>query len=227
MLHTFTSSNINHSHKPVQPQHFNKDGNKMRTIRTKVYQFNELTETAQQKAIEWALNAGLNTDYEWYDEITGNFKENEDYFTITNTYFSGFYSQGDGAMFEYSGINKTFVDTIIDSLKLPNWKKEVLKHCIYVSGNGKQSGHYYHHKSVSHNIYVEADNGAQNYSNIEALIELYTSEIEAAIIEKYEDMAKELYKSLEKEYDYLCSKEAIEETILANEYEFKADGTRF
>ncbi len=197
-----------------------------RTIRTKVYQFNELSNEAKQVAIEWANSVNLNTDD--FDEfIKEEFTENEDFFTIDKVYYSGFWSQGDGAMFEYSGINKDFVNTIIDGLKIPNWKKNVLKHCIYVSGNGRQSGHYYHENSCSHNIYIESDNGAQNYTNIENLIELYSSEIEEAIIDKYKDLARELYKTLETEYEYQTSEESISETIIANEYEFTKDGNRF
>lgn len=197
-----------------------------RTIRTKVYQFNELSNEAKQVAIEWANSVNLNTDD--FDEfIKEEFTENEDFFTIDKVYYSGFWSQGDGAMFEYSGINKDFINTIIDGLKIPNWKKNVLKHCIYVSGNGRQSGHYYHENSCSHNIYIESDNGAQNYTNIENLIELYSSEIEEAIIDKYKDLARELYKTLETEYEYQTSEESISETIIANEYEFTKDGNRF
>ena len=197
----------------------------MRTIRTKIYKFSELSKEAQEKAIQnlWDINI----NYEWYEPITEGFKESNDFFDITNTFFSGFSSQGDGAMFEYSGINKDFVNTIIDSLELPNWKKEVLKNCIYVSGTGKQSGHYYHEKSCSHNIYVESDNGAQNYRNIELLIDSVDANIEEAITDKYAELAKQLYNDLEKEYDYLTTEEAIKETIEVNEYEFTREGKQF
>lgn len=194
----------------------------MRTIRIKLYKFNELSESAKQKAIESLYN--INTGYEWYKYTTEAFKENKDFFDITNTYFSGFSSQGDGAMFEYSGINTDFVNKIIDSLSLPNWKKKVLKHYIYVSGDGKQRGHYYHENSCSHNINIESNNGAQYYRNIELLIDSVSSTIEDAIIEKYKELAKELYRTLEKEYDYLTSEEAIIETIEVNDYEFTQDG---
>jgi myo-inositol catabolism protein IolC len=50
----------------VQPQHcpIKKAGIKMRTIRTKVYQFSELSEQAKQKAIEWGYY--LNVSYDWW-----------------------------------------------------------------------------------------------------------------------------------------------------------------
>lgn len=194
----------------------------MRTIRIKLYKFNELSESAKQKAIESLYN--INTDYEWYEYTVDEFKSNKEFFDITNVYFNGFYSQGDGAMFEYEGINKDFVKTIIDSLPISNWKKDVLKNCTYISGNGKQSGLYYHENSCSHNINIESDNGAQYYRNIELLIDSVSSTIEDAIIEKYKELAKELYRTLEKEYDYLTSEKAIIETIEANEYEFTQDG---
>ncbi len=196
-----------------------------RTIRTKVYLFNELSKDAQSKAIQHFSD--INTDYNWSESTIDEFKGNDEFFDITNVYYRVFWSQGDGAMFEYDRINKDFVNSVIDTLKLPNWKKEVLKKCTYVAANGKQWGHYYHEKSVTHNINIESDNGAQYYPNIERLIELYSGEIEDAIIDKYEDIARELYKTLENEYNYLTSEESIKETIIANEYEFTKEGNRF
>ena len=194
----------------------------MRTEEIKIYQFAELSEEAKQKAIQWGHD--LNIYENWHDDIINDFKDNEDFFNITNVQYSGFWSQGDGAMFEYTGINNNFINSIIDSLKLPNWKKKVLKHCLYVVANGKHLGHYSHHKSINHNIYIELDNGAERYDNIERLINLYSDEITIAIIEKYEDLAKDLYSDLEQSYNYLTSKEAIIEAIELNEYEFTEDG---
>ena len=49
--------------------------------------------------------------------------------------------------------------------------------------------------------------------------------------EKIEDKRLELckyfYNTLEKDYYYLQSDECIKETIIANEYEFLKDGTKF
>lgn len=48
--------------------------NKMKTIRTKVYQFNELTEKAKQQAINDYRNNGIDTDY-IYDDAHNTVKE--------------------------------------------------------------------------------------------------------------------------------------------------------
>jgi len=198
-----------------------------RTIRTKVFKFNELkSEDAKQKAIESFYD--INVDFtDWHEYIIDEFKENETSFDITKVYFSGFWSQGDGAMFEYNGISQNLVNSIIDGLKLPNWKKNVLKHCSYVNASGKHRGHYYHENCCSHSINIERDNNAYEYENIDALIDFYTDEIESKIIEQYQKLCQNLYRKLEKEYEYLTSKEQIIESINANEYEFTHDGRRF
>lgn len=194
----------------------------MRTVRTKVYTFNELTQDAQKKAIE--RFADINTDTEWYQCTIEDFKSSS-FFDIDNVFFSGFYSQGDGAMFEYSGINKKFIDSIIDTLSISTWKKSILKKCVSIYATGKHRGRYYHEKSCSHNISIECTENA--YPNIECLINLYSSEIENGIIDKYEELCIHLYKTLEKEYNFLTSEEAIKESIIANGYEFTKNGEQF
>lgn len=46
------------------------------------------------------------------------------------------------------------------------------------------------------------------------------------IAETLRDYMHWIYRQLEKEYDYLNSDEAVDESIKANEYEFTEDGTR-
>ena len=67
-----------------------------------VYQFNELSDEAKDKAIENYRQAGF--DYEWWNYIFEDAKRMGVLMGITvdNIYFSGFSSQGDGACFEGS-----------------------------------------------------------------------------------------------------------------------------
>ncbi len=61
--------------------------------------------------------------------------------------------------------------------------------------------------------------------------EMEGEDYENEMIEAEDEFLKSLLEDyrimLSKEYDYLTSEDAIIETIEANEYEFKADGTRF
>lgn len=200
----------------------------MRTITKTLFTFEELSEEAKEKAIEKQRNCEYYLDYEWWDFVYEDFhqKIKDKGFDITKIYFSGFWSQGDGAMFEYDGLDSKLLDEAADTLDLPNWKKSILKNG-YISGKGRQSGHYYHENSCSHNIYVETDNGMQQYYNIERLFDTFHIDIENYIEELYVNLCGELYSALEKEYEYLMSDECISEHLEANMYEFEKDGTRY
>jgi len=188
-----------------------------------IYTFDELSEKVKEKVIE--KNWDINTYDDWYELILENFKvDNTNYFEIGKIYFSGFHSQGDGAMFEYNDIySDLFLDDFLNTLSIPKWKKIILKNCVYISGKGTQSGHYYHEKSIYHSIYIEDKNNGY-YSNINNLIESFSENLESFIIEKYEDLARELYKNLNDYYDELTIKEAIIETIKENKCEFFENG---
>lgn len=54
-----------------------------------------------------------------------------------------------------------------------------------------------------------------------------TADAEETIIEALCDLARWLYRKLEREYDYLSSDEAGDDTIAANEYTFTEVGRRF
>ena len=77
-------------------------------------------------------------------------------------------------------------------------------------------GHYYHEYCMA--ISVERD--SPTYQDM-------TGDAEETIIEALRDLARWLYRQLEREYDYLSSDEAVDETIAANEYTFTAAGRRF
>jgi len=54
-----------------------------------------------------------------------------------------------------------------------------------------------------------------------------TEDAEEVVTEALRDLARWLYRQLEREYDYLSSDEAVDETIVVNEYTFTASGRRF
>ena len=54
-----------------------------------------------------------------------------------------------------------------------------------------------------------------------------TADAEDEIGEALRDLARWLYRQLEREFDYLNSDEAVDEVILANGYGFTEAGDRF
>jgi len=54
-----------------------------------------------------------------------------------------------------------------------------------------------------------------------------TAGAEEIVIDALRDLARWLYRQLEREYDYLSSDEVVDETIIANGYTFTEAGQRF
>ena len=197
----------------------------MRVIETKAYKFDELSSEAQDKAVNNLRESEGYLDYEWWDFIYENHKEKieAEGFYITNMYFRGFHSQGDGAMFEYDGLDDKLLHEAVDSLSLPNWKKSILKNAC-INGKGKQSGHHYHENSCSHSIDIEFDSNMQGYDNIEMLFDMYYADIEDFIESKYRILCNDLYTELYNCYEDLLDDEVLTEHLLSNEYEFTEEG---
>lgn len=196
----------------------------MKTISLNLYSFQELSPEAQTAAIE--KHQHINTNFDWWDSVYDQFNEDaQNYFDIDNIYFSGFWSQGDGAMFEYSSINPAFIDEIINGLDLPTWKKQILS-AAYITGTGQHSGHYYHSGCCRHNIDYDYYQFNQ-HPNLHDFVNDQFNEIEKLIRDKYKDLCSELYRNLEREYEYLTGPEAIKETLICNEYEFTSDGEMY
>ena len=194
----------------------------MRTISVDLFLFDELSEDVQEKVID--KNRDINVDHNWWDFIYDMFKE-DCIFDVDNIYFSGFWSQGDGAMFEYSSIPDSLKNDFIDSLDLSPMRKNWLLNNVHISGRGKHRGHYYHEKCCGHSIYWEVDNGDLHWStNFYRWIESFADDFERYVIDKYEDLCGDLYYRLETEYRWLTSDEQVAETILCNSYEFNENG---
>lgn len=54
-----------------------------------------------------------------------------------------------------------------------------------------------------------------------------TADAEETVIEALRDLARWLYRHLEREYNALNSDETVDETIASNAYTFTATGSRF
>ena len=193
------------------------------TKTVKVYQFDELSDEAKEKAREWWRENGF--DYEWWDGVEYDFQEIAKIIGITDVkiYFSGFWSQGDGACFEGSynyekdSVRKLFEYVPLDK-ELHRITKElqnIQRKAFYqLTASIKHSGHYYHENCTD--ITVSKSNG-----------DYPAPEVNDAIEDLLRDLMRWLYKQLETEFDYLNSDEQVDDTIRANEYEFTKDGNRY
>jgi hypothetical protein len=210
-------------------------------ITTTVYTINELSEEARDKAINHFRDYNTIDDF-WFEDMTevrspyaqpyyqGFFQEQAEGsgFDMRAFYFSGFWSQGDGACFE------AFVDyeDYILKNKLGNRYRMLLSH-VRRDGGGlliKTRGHYSHANTMyveeADRYYNAADDTQRAYDASEKA-DAQAQELIDEILEHAQDLADDFYRQLEREYEYLSSDEQIIESLDANEMLFNEDGTDF
>jgi len=125
----------------------------MKTVKVKVYEYDELTKEAQEKVLEKLWD--LNVDYDWWEcvyedaTIIGKLMGID----ISKIYFSGFSSQGDGACFEgtyqyQKGSVKSLTEYAPQDKKLHRIVtalSQLQKRNFYkLNAHIKHSGYYYH-----------------------------------------------------------------------------------
>lgn len=170
----------------------------MRIIETKAYKFDELSSEAKEKAIEKLYDINVFDSF-WVECIYEDAKE------VGIKIKSFELDRG-----SYCEID--FIDSAEDTID-----KILVNHgeCC------KTHKTAYSYKKAFNDI-IAKDNGESEYD--------YTYETEQKLIKLSEefkhDIAEDYRIILSKEYDYMTSEEAIIESIIANEYEFHANGTQ-
>ncbi|MBN9670191.1 antitoxin of toxin-antitoxin stability system [Roseibium aggregatum] len=209
------------------------------TIETIVNWFDELSETARDRARAWYREGGF--DHDWYDAVYEDFQGIAEILGLNLKtqsvrlmsgglrqdpciWFRGFSSQGDGACFEtwYSyqkhaprrireyAPQDTELHRIADALQA------VQRRNFYqLRAEAGHRGHYYHEYCMAISVERDSPTGQD-----------MTADAEETIIEALRDLACWLYRQLEREYDYLSSDEVVDEAIIANGYTFTEAGRR-
>jgi hypothetical protein len=209
-------------------------------IETTVYQLAELDETAKDKARAWFREGGF--DHDWYDAVYTDFEQVCAVLGITLNarairlwgggsrqepciYFRGFWSQGDGACFEgryaYArgapakirayAPQDTALHHLADGLQAVQGRNFYQLHA-----QARHRGHYYHEYCMEIAVERESPVGQD-----------MTPDAEEIVVEALRDLARWLYRQLEREYEYQSSDERIDEAIAANAYTFTETGHRF
>lgn len=199
---------------------------KMHTITKYVYTFDELSDDAKENARNWWRECeSMDTDF--HECVFDDYKEGCGVLgiDIDQIYYSGFYSQGDGACFtgtySYKKGWKALLkaqfggDLIKPFLEAGNELQAIQSKYFYkLSANLEHTGRYYHENSVSINVTAEDD------------IYLNLMEAEEDITDTLRSLMQDLYSSLERAYAWVMSDENIDDNIKLSEYEFDEDGYR-
>ncbi len=211
-----------------------------RTVETVVYTIEELSGTAKERARAWYRETCL--EHEWYDCVFEDFETICRILGVTlrtgpvklmgggtrerpHLFFRGFRSQGDGASFEGAfgyarGAPRAIrahapkdagLHRIADALQA------VQKRNFWqLGGSIRTRGNDCHEYGMA--IEVERDSPTR---------QPMTEGAEDAVIEALRDLARWLYRQLEREYDHLTSDAAVDDTVAINGWTFTAEGRRF
>lgn len=176
----------------------------MKTINA--YTLNELSEAVQDKVIRKFRD--INVDHDWYDCAIYEWTEKLSTlgFLDAEISFSGFSSQGDGCAFKAT----LDLDKFLHGKFVPLQREDL--ECRFEPYLGW----------TSHRRWTFTQ---ENYLSNSEMDEL-SGEFVDYINEYKDDLAHEIYRALEREYDYLQSDESVRETIEANDYHFLEDGTQ-
>ena len=208
-------------------------------IETTVYQLGELSDAAKEKARAWYREIGF--EYDWYDSVFEDFQRIAEILGIClktrpvrlmgggtrqepQISFTGFWSQGDGASYQafYAfrrnatreirsyAPQDTRLHAIADAL-LATQRRNFYQLRADVSHRGR----YYH----EYCMLIAVERNSPTWQDM-------TADAEDAVIEALRDLARWLYRQLERAYEYLSSDEAVDETIAANQYTFTKTGLR-
>jgi hypothetical protein len=207
------------------------------TIEKTVFKFEELDESAQERALDYFRQSAYEDSY-WSEFIYEDCKIIFDILGITSEkpvklmngktryepciWFSGFSSQGDGACFEGSysykaGCSKKIREHAPVDSELHRIADELTalqrKAFYSLSATVTHRGHYYHEFCTS----IDVEDSRRPYGDTDES----TAESVADLLR---DLMRWIYRQMESEYNYQTSDEAIKETIEANEYEFDESG---
>lgn len=193
----------------------------MRTVRTKVYSFDELSKEAQQVAIENYRNNNDDLELFQFNEDCITVIEEKGFVGIDLRY-SLSYSQGDGVCFSANDIKYPLLVSFFREILGENKEKtiETLIENSSFTLNGYNKRSTFASKSdIDYTLQV----GFKDYPNCEKIIAQVLDKLE----NYYVDLCKELEKNGYKEIEWLDSDEYITETIKANDYEFLSNGKQY
>lgn len=215
-----------------------------------VFQYDELSDKAKARARDWYAGLAFNDSCDWefvfedavrMAEILGIEMRTRPVKLMGGgtrydpcIYFSGFWSQGDGACFEgtYRYKPGAAAEIAKETGKGYEWEGKVgegdteliriatqlqevqRRHFYKLAAEMRHNGHYCHSGCMD----VSVEHSEDRYRDI--------GEDEKSIRQLMRDFADWIYAQLRAEYDYQTSDEAVEESIRANEYTFDESGNR-
>ena len=191
---------------------------------TQAHSFNELSDEAKQVAFNNNLDINVN-NWDWYDSTKDDFHTILELIGFYNidSYFSGFYSQGDGASFSANyrykkGCLKAVKQHAPNDVELHSIVKSIISHQkdngYLLSCEVSQRGNHCHSNTM-HFSWCKNDDSCFDWKN---------DFVEDDLEQLFKNLADWYYSRLKSEYEYLTSFDVVAEMLEANEIQFLENG---
>jgi len=183
----------------------------MKTVSVNVYSFDELSESAKEKAREWWRNI----DDRGVSHVLDIFKAEMEEFGVEVSKFtySVSWSQGDGAGFDYEVNLPKWLDATAKEKEHATIRRLLKDEKIDAIVRGTQGYNYWY---PSHHNNVEVYYGIY----VSARVNQALNRFDEYLIKWTKGKADELYRRIRGELDYMHSDAYIDKCIRANEYDF-------
>ena len=184
----------------------------MRKIEKTVYKYDELSEEAKQKVLEYFADI----DYQWYEYITDTDAKEVDLDILEFDTDKG----NIDVQFRYRA--KDTAEAIIEKHGETTDTYKIAKEFLEKFNVAEEQEAKYH--DLYENLEPETDEDYELESEYENERDWATDEMEELSDEFLKELGSEYLSMLRQEYEYLTSEEYIEELIEANDYEFYENG---
>lgn len=218
----------------------------------RTYSFDELSPEAQKKALENYRD--INTDYEdWADPIIEGFIEDMlEKFGVDisrdEIYYTGFYSQGDGASFKGTVVDdeKFFKNALSlkssEFLDMGEEEKSDDEGLVTLMGDLRNIGFDTRERLKPDDFYIQFTKSSSRYEHSNTMevdvefdeieekedderdFESFVHKIESESLDWARGKADELYSSLSRYYEDLQEDDVVKEAIIDNDYQFDEEG---
>lgn len=208
----------------------------MKTVQIEVFEFDELSDSAKETARAWWREASAGDDF-WSECALEDAKECFALvgFSIKDVFYSGFWSQGDGACFTGTWYARDVKPGKLkkhapQDAELHRIALELERIAVAFPDAAMRIEHREVHEmsaSFEHELNAPeySDDVARTVAEWDALAKA-CEPFEEALIETARDAMHWIYRTLEKEYEYQNADKQVDENIRANEYEFLENGER-
>ncbi|MCK4705114.1 MAG: hypothetical protein KAT90_06515 [Gammaproteobacteria bacterium] len=196
------------------------------TIIKEIFEFDELTPEMQKSVIDKNRHYNVDGCFDWWDSVYEDSKNIAELIgiNITDIYFSGFSSQGDGACFVGSySYEKGCLKAIKEYAPLDKVLHDIVKRLVLAQRKAFYQASANIARGNRSNFYSHSGTMGISVENFDYTLDIPNDSYDD-IVQCLQEFADWIYSALEREYNFQTSDESVKDSLICNAREFDSDG---